>query len=480
MPIEFKLPELGENIDAADVVNVMVKPGDTIAKDQPVLELETEKAVLELPCPYAGRIEKINVKVGDHIPVGSAVLTIEPSEEGAAATPAPAPAEKPAEVQTQQEQGRPDVAEAMRTEQRRAENHRQDEGAGITPPPQPTRAAPPREQRSASEALTQAPRAEAPQQVPPESRGLAAKEPREQRPPAPASPAIRRLARELGVDLAQVKGTGPAGRITEDDLHAHVRTLAAAPKGGAAALEAPPLPDFEQWGPVDRQPISNIRRKTAETMTVAWRMVPQVTQYDLCDITDLEAQRKRYMQGKGEKSPKITVTAILLKAVVAALREFPKFNASLDLQAGQIVYKKYFHIGVAVDTENGLLVPVIRDVDRKSVVQLAKELDDVAKKARERKLGLEEMRGSCFTITNLGGIGGTAFSPIVYWPEVAILGVARARQEEVIRDDRSEIRLMLPLCLSYDHRIIDGADGARFTRRLAAILSDPLTLFMES
>ncbi len=191
-------------------------------------------------------------------------------------------------------------------------------------------------------------------------------------------------------------------------------------------MAPPPLPNFEQWGPINREAIGNIRRKTAETMTTAWRTVPQVTQYDLCDITDLEAQRKNYMKTKGDGGPKITVTAILLKAIVAALREFPKFNASLDLAKGQIIYKKYFHIGVAVDTEQGLLVPVIRDVDRKSIAQLAAELDELASKARQRKLGLEEMRGSCFTITNLGGIGGTAFSPIVYWPEVAILGVARA------------------------------------------------------
>lgn len=455
MAIEFKLPELGENIEAADVVNVLVKPGDTIAKDQAVLELETEKAVLELPCPYAGRIEKIAVKAGDHIPVGATVLTIEAAQEDAA------PAEKPAESPKTEQ--KPEPAISPHDEQRQAEKKRDTaDGAGITPPPEPTRA--------------EAPRAE----PPPKSRGLAER-PSEDRPPAPASPAIRRLAREMGIDLNQVKGSGPAGRITEEDLHSHIRSLVAGPQAQAGpGLPTPSLPDFAQWGPVDRQPISNIRRKTAESMTAAWRMVPQVTQYDLGDITDLETQRKRYMQAKGEKAPRITLTAILLKAVVATLKEFPRFNASFDSQAGEIIYKKYFHIGVAVDTEHGLLVPVIRDVDRKSIVQLAKELDEVAKRARDRKLTLEEMRGSCFTITNLGGIGGTAFSPIVYWPEVAILGVARARQEQVIIEGAPQIRLMMPLCLSYDHRVIDGADGARFCRRLASILSDPLSLFMEA
>ena len=446
MAIEFKLPELGENIEAADVVNVMVRAGDTIQKDQAVLELETEKAVVELPSPYAGRVEKVNVKVGDHIPVGTVVLTIEPKEEGAAA-PAPT-APKPAEARPAEKPKAEAPATSQQEQTRQAKSKRDTEGgAGVTP----------------------------------ESRGLAER-PGEKRPPAPASPAIRRLAREMGIDLTQVKGTGPAGRITEEDLHKHVRDLAAGPKEAeaGAGVAAPALPDFGQWGAVERQPISNIRRKTAESMTAAWRMVPQVTQYDLCDITDLEALRKRYMQAKGEKTPKITVTAILLKAAVAALKEFPKFNSSFDVQAGELIYKKYYHIGVAVDTEHGLLVPVIRDVDRKSIVQLAKELDEVAKRARERKLGLDEMRGSCFTITNLGGIGGTAFSPIVYWPQVAILGIARARQEQVIAEGAAQVRLMMPLCLSYDHRVIDGADGARFCRRLAGVLADPLSLFMEA
>lgn len=444
MAIEFKLPELGENIEAADVVNVMVEPGDTVQKDQAILELETEKAVLELPCPHAGRIEKVHVKVGDHIPVGTTVLTIEASGEDAA--PAPV-APKP--VQAKPTEEKPETASGIsRQEEKRGDT---EGGARVVTPPPPAPGEPQREERA----------------------------------PAPAGPAIRRLAREMGVDLGKVKGTGPAGRITEEDLHAYVRELAAGEKAAPAKATlatsaVPAMPDFAQWGPVERQAISNIRRKTAESMTTAWRMVPQVTQYDLCDITDLEAQRKGYMQTKGDKAPKITVTAILLKAVVAALKEFPKFNASFDMQAGEMVYKKYFHIGVAVDTEHGLLVPVIRDVDRKSVVQLARELDEAAKRARDRKLGLEEMRGSCFTITNLGGIGGTAFSPIVYWPEVAILGVARARQEQVILEGAPQIRLMMPLCLSYDHRVIDGADGARFCRRLATILSDPLTLFMEA
>ncbi len=470
MATEFKLPELGENIETADVVNVMVSQGETIAKDQPVLELETEKAVLELPCPLAGRVAEIHVKPGDHVKVGQPVLSIEEGEGGEApAEEAPPVEEKPKPAVT------PEAKEELREQEKQRDTT---PSAGEAAP-----AAEAPRQQEARAAQT------GPTAPPPPEQETAAERPEKGRPPAPASPAIRRLARQMGIDLHDVSGSGPAGRITEQDLHEHVKTLAsgAAPAagGGAPAAPAAPaaagqLPDFAQWGPIDRQPISNIRRKTAEAMLTAWHTVPQVTQFDTCDITDLEQQRREYMRTKGDKAPKITVTAILLKAVVGALKEYPQFNASFDMQAGELVYKKYYHIGVAVDTDHGLLVPVIRDVDRKSVVHLAKELDEIAKRARERKLGLEEMRGSCFTITNLGGIGGTGFSPIVYWPEVAILGVARARKEQVIIDDAPEIRMMMPLCLSYDHRVIDGADGARFTRRIAAVLSDPLALFMET
>jgi pyruvate dehydrogenase E2 component (dihydrolipoamide acetyltransferase) len=472
MAIEFKLPELGENIEAADVVNVMINAGDTIQKDQAVLELETEKAVLELPCPYAGRIVNVNVKAGDHIPVGTVVLTVEPSEEAVAAPPAEKPeVEERAGPAAPPAETRADITEV--------EQKPEGERAAETPSPGAPRPAPPEPQRVPADVSDQEPPLRAATEVPGEDH-----------PPAPAGPAVRRLAREMGVDLDKVTGTGPAGRITEADVHSYVRGLAQAQKEAPAEAPAtglagpgvafPPLPDFSQWGPVERQDISNVRRKTAEAMTAAWRMVPQVTHFDLCDITELEAQRKRYMQGQPETTPKITVTAFLLKAVAAALKEFPRFNASFDAQAGQLIYRKYVHVGVAVDTEHGLLVPVIRDVDRKGIPQLAKELDDVSRRARQRKLSLDEMRGSCFTITNLGGIGGTAFSPIVYWPEVAILGVARARQEYTIVDGAPQVRLMMPLCLSYDHRVIDGADAARFCRRLGALVSNPLALILES
>jgi len=294
----------------------------------------------------------------------------------------------------------------------------------------------------------------------------------------PAGPATRRLARELGVDLRQVTGSGPNGRLSEEDVREHVRQLASGAMGVTASgpMQAPTLPDFERWGPVEKKPFEAVRRRTAEHMSLAWNLIPHVTQHDLADVTDLDAFR-RQQDGKG---PKLTVTAFALKAAAIALREFPPFNSSLDLASGQLILKSYYHLGVAVDTERGLLVPVVRDVDRKSVTTLAQELADIAVKARDKKLTPDEMRGGTFTITNLGGIGGTGFTPIVNWPEVAILGMARSRLTPVVRDGKIEPRLMLPLCLSYDHRVIDGADAARFTRRLAELLEKPLVMLLHA
>jgi pyruvate dehydrogenase E2 component (dihydrolipoamide acetyltransferase) len=279
-----------------------------------------------------------------------------------------------------------------------------------------------------------------------------------------------------------VRGTARGGRVTQEDVRAFVRDLAsgAAVRGGP--LQAPPLPDFERWGPVERKPLESVRRRTAEQMSLAWTLVPHVTQHDLADITDLEAFRKArdVQKGDGRSGPKLTVTAFALKAAAIALRQFPQFNASLDLAHNQLVYKRYYHLGVAVDTERGLLVPVLRDVDRKSVHELAQELTGIAERARDKKVTADEMRGGTFTITNLGGIGGTGFTPIVNYPEVAILGLSRARQEAVVRGGQVVPRLLMPLSLSYDHRVIDGADAARFTRRVAEMLENPMVMLLHA
>jgi pyruvate dehydrogenase E2 component (dihydrolipoamide acetyltransferase) len=296
---------------------------------------------------------------------------------------------------------------------------------------------------------------------------------------APASPSVRRLARELGVDINLVSGTGPGGRITEEDVRAHVRTamtMGSAASAAPVALSA--LPDFSRWGEIERQPMKTIRRKTAEHMARAWT-IPHVTQYDKADITELEQLRKRFEPKVQAAGGKLTTTAIALKVIASALKLFPKFAASFDATRQELIFKKYIHIGVAVDTEHGLLVPVVRDVDKKNILDLSVELTRLAERTRDRKITLEEMEGGVFTISNLGGIGGTAFSPIVNAPEVAILGIARARMEPVFIQGLFQPRLMLPLSLSYDHRVIDGAEAARFLRWVAEALEQPSLLPFE-
>jgi len=444
MTVEFTLPDLGENIETADVVGVLVAEGQVIEEGRNVLELETDKAVVELPCPHAGRVLKVHVQPGETVKVGAPVLTLEKAdtaerEEAPVERKPPPPSEKEKE----------DVAQ---------------------PPP----AAEEPEPRSPVEK-------ERPSSVPPPpEEDVAQSPPAAEERPTPAAPATRKLARDLGVDLHQVSGSGPGGRIIADDVRAFVRkNMQQRAAGGAVPAGAPSLPDFSRWGPVERQPLSGIRRRIAENLSLAWQTIPHVTQFDQADVTELEALRKRSRESRPDAPGKVTMTVLVLKAAVIALKEYPQFNSTLDAAASTLILKKYYHLGVAVDTERGLLVPVLRDADRKSTRELAVELEALAEKARQRKLAVEEMRGGTFTITNLGGIGGTAFSPIVNSPEVAILGVARAKLEPFVREGRLEQRLMMPLALSYDHRVIDGADGARFLRRVAEVLSEPFRLLLE-
>jgi pyruvate dehydrogenase E2 component (dihydrolipoamide acetyltransferase) len=465
--IDFKLPAVGENVDKADVGSLRVSVGDVIAADQVVMEIETDKAVFELPCPHAGKITKIHVKPGESVDEGSVLLTIDETAAGSRgqATGGAAPAAQEAPQANKKEVQAPgsSAASASKREQ----------------PPAPQPAAPrPAAAVATPAAATQQPAAGRAQAASPEGPGEG-----EEAIPAPAGPATRRLARELGVDLHQVEGTGPGGRITSEDVQAYVRNRLAAHDGAPAAggIAVPPLPDFAQFGPVERQPLNKIMRVAAGNLSVAWNVIPHVTQHELADVTELEAARRRYSQSSvaSEGGPKITMTVLAMKAVVSALKTFPRFNASFDQARGEVVVKRYYNIGVAVDTENGLLVPVIRAVDMKSVVQLAGELTEVAGKARERKLVPADLQGGSFTITNLGGIGGTYFTPIVNYPEVAILGMSRTSQQQVLVGGKPEIRLMLPLSLSYDHRVINGADAARFIVKLAGLLSDPFQLMSE-
>jgi len=464
MASEIKLPQLGENLTGGDVLDVKVKPGDTVSQGQTLLEVEAEKSTVEVPSPMAGRISQMLVNKGDAIEVGQTLCLIEATDgakqDGTAEAPVgetePEPAHaakqkagprKPEKAEQQGAEASPrDGAAKQAATPAEKERHKEDGDKSGT-----------RERRPAAQS-TEDGRQGVKAPPPPAPAGERS---------VPAGPATRRLARELGVDLGQVHGSAPSGRVTPEDIKAYVRQLASAPAVRGAGVQVPPLPDFERWGPVDRQPLDGVRRKTAEQMSLAWSVVPHVTQHDQADVTDLEAFRRQQ-----EGGPKLTVTAFALKAAAIALQQFSQFNASLDLAGGQIVRKRYYHLGVAVDTDRGLLVPVLRDVDRKTIYELAQELAAVAERARQKKLQVEEMRGGTFTITNLGGIGGTGFSPIVNYPEVAILGLSRGRLEPVVRDGEITPRLMLPLSLSYDHRVIDGALAARFARYLCHVLED--------
>jgi pyruvate dehydrogenase E2 component (dihydrolipoamide acetyltransferase) len=438
---DFNLSSLGEGIEGGTITAVMVKVGDAVKAGQNLIAIETDKAAVEIPADSAGTVEAVHVKPGDKVAIGGKLLTIKSAGAAAApASPPPAPAAQP--------KAAPASPPAVH--------------APTSPPPfVATNGSSTNGSTAGTKTLI------------------------------PAGPATRRLARELGVGLGEVRGSGRGGRVTLDDIKGFVkgerqRTREA---GGAAVatdgvfvnkFALPPLPDFTKFGPVEVTDVATIRQTIAKNLTVGWRTMPMVTQHELADITDLEAGRKRIVEALPKGSPKITMTVLAVKACVAALREFPRFNSSYDMNAGKLVLKKYFHVGIAVDTERGLVVPVIRDADKKSIKDLAGEVAALADKARTNKLAIEEMRGGTFTITNLGGIGGTAFTPIVNYPEVAILGLSKSALQPVVKDGQIVARLMMPLSLTYDHRVIDGADGCRFAVRLAQLFSDPLRLLMET
>lgn len=432
-PVEFKLPSLGEGVASADIADIAVKEGDTIANGQILMELETDKAVVELPSTVAGKIAKLLVKAGETVKPGQVLLVV----EGAGAPASAAPAKTP-------------VADA----------------SGSKPAAPSPVAAP-----AITPTIVAAP---------------AAAVPSTPSAPVPAAPATRRLARELGVDIALVKGTGPGGRITQEDVQAYVRNklqqIAVAPPAqpsrvlSAGGIAPPPLPDFSRFGVTVREPMNKIARTAAENLTVSWNVIPHVTQHDKADITDLEAARKRFGEGIGKNGPKVTMTAIVMKALATCLQAFPKFNSSLDPETNEIVLKKFYNIGCAVDTPNGLVVPVIKDCNSKSILTIAGELTELATKARDRKLSIDSMQGATCTVTNLGGLGGIAFTPIVNYPEVCILGMSRSQMELKLEDGKVVERMMLPLSLSYDHRVINGADAARFMTALCNMLADPFQL----
>ena len=428
--VEFRLQAVSEGVTAVDVAEVMVSTGDVIESGTVICEVETDKAVAEIECPHEGTITEVHIADGDKVEIGSPLVTVHVTTP---ATPA-------ADTAT--------LAPAAQT-------------AALKPPSA--------EKAKAAEAAASA---LAQKSIAPVN---------DAQPPPPAGPATRRLARKLGVDLTQVAGSARGGRIVIEDVESWVRGRLAQPAGGVGSLStgvAPviALPDFSQFGPVERQPLNKIYRSAASNLHSSWTTIPHVTQHNLADVTELENARKRYVQSN-PKSPRITMTAIMVKAVVGALRAFPHFNSSLDMETGEWVLKQYYNIGVAVDTPKGLVVPVIHNCDQKNVLQVAAELTDLAERARDRKLKSAEMRGASFTITNLGGIGGTYFTPIINHPEVAILGLSRGQKQLRLEDGDVVERVMLPLSLSYDHRAINGADAARFIVKLSGSLTNLFELF---
>ncbi len=439
---QITLPDVGDNIEQGTVVSVLVKEGDTVSEGQPVIEIETDKAVVEVPANAGGTVTGVNVKVGDTVKVGGVIATL-----GGASAPAAAPATAPA-------------------------------------PAAPAPAAAPASAPSVVKVNISG--GEQPAAQFPKSQGTQNPQTFDGRTVVAAAPSVRRLARELGVDIHAVHGTGIAGRISEEDVRRTggtptVTAPAAAPAtsapAAAPAVAAAPLPDFTKWGNVTREDMSGIRKATVRSMTAS-TAIPMVTHFDKADVTVMEEVRKRFGARVEKAGGKLTMTHILMKVVANALRKFPKFGASLDLDAQQVIYKDFVNIGVAVDTPVGLLVPVVKDADRKSITDLVLELSELAGKARDRKLKPDEMQGATFTISNLGGIGGHAFTPIVNSPEVAILGVSRGGMEPVWNREKGEFepRNMLPISLTYDHRLIDGADAARFVRFICESLEDPFLI----
>ena len=436
MATEFKLPDLGENIASGDVVTVFVSAGDVLRPGQAVLEVETDKAVIEVPCPAGGQVASVLVKKGDTVKVGQTLITL-----GAAGSAAPAAAAPAQPVAT----SRP--------------------AAAATAPPVP-KSAPAQAARSAPASLPQ------PEPV------AAAVEPAPTAAIEPAGPAVRRLARELGVDLARVRGSGPAGRIVREDVVSAVRQAggqgsATRAKGGeSASLER------DDWGPVRREQLSRMRRTIAANMLRSVSTIPHLTNFDDADVTELERLRKASAEEHAKANVKLTALSFVIKAVSLSLRLHPAINASVDMEKGELLFKEYVNVGLAVDTPRGLVVPVLRECDQLSIPQIAQAIAETAEKAKHAQYSIEDLRGGTFTISNLGAIGGTYSTPIINWPEAAILLVGRSRKMPVVHEDRIEPRLMMPLSLSYDHRIIDGAMAARFLKEVIGYLESPGRLLL--
>jgi pyruvate dehydrogenase E2 component (dihydrolipoamide acetyltransferase) len=447
MSKEFKVPELGENVDSGTVAKVLVSEGDKVEKEQSVVELESEKAVAEVPSDMEGKVEKIHIKEGDEVKVGQTLLTLSEAEE--------------AEQESETGAGQAAEGKEEKTAEESAPKEESEETRG--------------QEKSAEEAKA------VKQEKEPEAETQRGEQKAAAGPAAdvPAAPSVRRFAREIGVDIATVSGTGPNGRISIEDVKKRARNRASVPGSAPSGGQAAALPDFSQWGAVERKSMSKVRRLTAEHMENSWSLAPRATQFGKARVKRVEKLREEYREEAENAGGHLSLTVILLKTVAGALKSFPRFNASVDRDADEIIYKKFYNIGIAVDTERGLVVPVLRDVDRKNIIELSVEFKELTRKARDGKLGVQDMQGGNFTITNAGALGGDVFVPIVNWPEVAILGVGKARMEPVLKKSKFKPEQTLPLALSYDHRLIDGADGVRFMNWIVEALEDPVKLVWE-
>ena len=460
MKQEIKLPEIADNVVSGFLARVLVKVGDVIEKDQSIIEIETDKAATDIPSPIGGKIVDIKVNAGDEVRVGQTIMVVESDvipEKAVVSDEVPEKAVVSDGVPTfvGMTIASPELPRSVVIPTKVGTPSPATNAAQIRLTPDPSPALAPLTGEGSGTPVSFSANAHL----------------------VPASPSVRRLARELGLDINRVKGTGPGGRISDEDVKTHVKEVIQSPKSTQFAGYAE-VPDFSKWGPVDYQPMSRIRTITAESTVNSWQTIPQVVQFDKADITGVEKFRLASKAAVEKAGGKLTMTAILLKLSAMALRQFPKFNASVDMKNNQIIYKNYINIGIAVDTEQGLLVPVVRDVDKKSLTELSVELGGIAERARNRKLTSEEMQGGNFTISNLGGIGGTSFTPIVYPNQVAILGVSKSGIEPVYQDGQFVPRNMLPLSLSYDHRLIDGADGARFLVWMRNVLEQPFLTWL--
>lgn len=457
---EVKMPEISEDADSGTVVEILVQEGDTIEEEQSIIAVESDKASVEVPSTEGGTVKEIKISEGDEVKVGEVILTLETNGEGGGD-------EEASEEEVAEGEGK----EAEAKEDKEESDADKDEDEEKTDEEVAAKAQQEEEKKPKDKGESGAGETDA------QDTASAAD--------VPAAPSVRRMARELGINIRNIKGSGPGDRVTADDVKAQAgngKQEARPTEEKTAAPKAPQeksLPDFSKWGDIKREKMSGIRKATVSSMADAWQTIPHVTQFDKADITKLEEYTGKYKAKVEKAGGKLTITAIMMKVAVAALRAFPKFNASIDAANEEVILKNYYHIGVAADTERGLLVPVIRDVDKKSVIKLSAELPQIAQKAREGKLSGDEMKGGTFTISNLGGIGGTNFTPIVYKPQVAILGISRTQTEPVYINGEFQPRSVLPLSLSYDHRLIDGAEAARFLRFICQSLEDPFVMLME-